>query len=213
MQGPICTSLMLFRDTQALWIKQLYHFPCQSCLKTSCYSGSDTRRSVLASSWLLLASLCFYIITVCSGISWYSTNPVGRMPIPWLVLHTHWEDLVSSGDVGDATIVVVSHSVIWMFTSQAELTVTFQWCVSAGPADGGKLDGLSGPYGAYAVSLWSLCVARQSLGCGRPPGETGTACWHWHGAKVQHATLRASLSLLIPCSNTTPLDRTKRRGT
>ncbi len=112
-----------------------------------------------------------------------------------------------------ATIMVVSHSVIWIFTSQAELTVTFLWCVSAGPADGGKLDGLSGPYGAYAVSLWRLCVARRSLGRGRPPGETGTACWHWHGAKVQHATLRAPLSLLIPRSNTTPLDRTKRRGT
>lgn len=98
MQGPICEQLILFRDTQALWIKQLYHFACLSCVKTSCYSGLDTRRPVLASSQLLLACLCFYII---SGISWYSTNPIGRMPFPCLVLHTHWEDLVSSGDVGD----------------------------------------------------------------------------------------------------------------
>ena len=70
---------------------------------------------------------------------------------------------------------VLLDGAISMLTSQTEMAVTFVWCVSVGPADGGKLDVLSGPYGAYVVSLRGLCAGRPSRGRGLSPGETGTA--------------------------------------
>lgn len=94
MQGPICKQLILFCDTQAQWIKQLYHFACLSRVKTSCYSGLDTRRSVL--SFFGLSMLLHH-----PRVQW---NQLIQHYPNWpdaISMHTHWEDLVSSGDVGD----------------------------------------------------------------------------------------------------------------
>lgn len=71
-------------------------------------------------------------------------------------------------------MIVLLDGAILMLMSQKEMAVTFLWCVSAGPADGGKLDVLSGPYGAYVVSLRGLCAGRHSPGHGLLPGETGS---------------------------------------
>lgn len=142
--------------------------------------------------------LCLYIPIISIEFSRPDMDLAGCAPFAVPVFHTLCKRFWPHQ--GMTVMIAFLDGAIWMLMSQMEMVVTFLWCVSAGPADGGKLDVLSGPYGAYVVSLRGLCAGRHSPGHGLLPGETGSVLWHWHGYSAppsEHPRQPSSLPLSL----------------